>query len=102
MKAAPYAAALGFGFASVGFILGDAEGATQLPTLTAYSDGEKRAGIVAVKIRHQGYHCDTPLGLESDRERSMPHETVWILKCRHATYRVRLIPDMAAHIEHLN
>jgi len=33
---------------------------------------------------------------------SKPDEPVWILKCVNATYRVRIIPDMAARIERLD
>ena len=31
----------------------------------------------------------------------MPNGRVWVLECDNATYRVRLIPDMAAQIERL-
>jgi len=32
---------------------------------------------------------------------SWPDEPLWILNCANATYRVRLIPDVAARIERL-
>jgi hypothetical protein len=71
-------------------------------TSATNDDGDNRAEIVAVKIRDQGYYCDTPQSVERDRGRSVPNETVWILKCLNATYRVKLIPDLAARIERLN
>jgi hypothetical protein len=33
-----------------------------------------------------------------DVRTSRPDSAVWVLKCRNATYRVRLVPDMAARI----
>jgi hypothetical protein len=56
---------------------------------------------IAAQIRAQGYRCDVPIGAERDPALSRPDEAVWILKCRNATYRVRLIPDMAARVEQL-
>jgi len=56
---------------------------------------------IAAQIRAQGYRCDVPVGAERDPALSRPDEAVWILKCQNATYRVRLIPDMAARVEQL-
>ena len=89
MKTTPFAAALGLGFASV-FIL-PAQAADQMP-----------AEIIAAQIREQGYSCDKALSAERDSERSTPDEAVWILKCENSTYRVRLIPDMAADVKRLD
>ena len=58
------------------------------------------AEIIAAQIRDQGYACDKALSAERDGERS--DDAVWILKCQNATYRVRLIPDMAAKVERLD
>ena len=58
---------------------------------------EMPAEIIAVQIRDQGYACDKALSAE--REPSESYDAVWILKCDNATYRVRLIPDMAAKVE---
>jgi hypothetical protein len=55
--------------------------------------------ILAAQIRRQGYRCDGPLTAERDAERSKPDEAVWVLKCANATYRIRLVPDMAARVE---
>ena len=99
MKTTPYAAALGLGFASV-FILGDVSGGTRLTALPAQAANEVPAEIIAVQIREQGYSCDKALSAE--RERPESDDAVWILKCENATYRVRLIPDMAAKVEKLD
>ena len=55
--------------------------------------------IIASQIRKQGYSCDNALSAERDLERSKPDEAAWVLKCDSGTYRVRLIPDMAAAVE---
>ena len=99
MKTTPYAVALGLGFVSV-FILGDARGGTRLITLPAQAAEEMPAEIIAAQIRDQGYSCDKALSAKRDGERS--DDAVWILKCQNATYRVRLVPDMAAHVERLD
>jgi hypothetical protein len=62
---------------------------------------ETSANIVSDQIRRQGYACDEPRQAERDREASRPNLTVWILTCGNATYRVTLIPDMAARVERL-
>jgi len=56
---------------------------------------------IAAQIRAQGYRCDAPISAERDAALSRPDEAVWILKCQNATYRVRLIPDLAARVEQL-
>jgi hypothetical protein len=56
---------------------------------------------ISGQIRAQGYRCDVPVTAERDAALSRPDEAVWILKCQNATYRVRLIPDMAARVEQL-
>lgn len=58
--------------------------------------------ILAVRVRQQGHACDTPLKAERDLAASRPLNTVWFLQCSNASYRVVLVPDMAAQIEPLN
>ncbi len=60
---------------------------------------ETPAEIIAAHIRRQGYVCENALRAERNRKASKPDEPVWILRCNNATYRVRLIPDMAAQVE---
>jgi hypothetical protein len=55
--------------------------------------------IIAAQVRSQGFECKTPQSAEADKPDSHPDGEAWILKCDNATYRVKLIPDMAADIE---
>ena len=63
---------------------------------------EDPTNIVADQIRAQGYKCDSPQSAKRDAQASKPDEAVWILQCESGSYRVRLIPDMAATVERLN
>jgi hypothetical protein len=58
--------------------------------------------LLAAQIRDQGYSCDKPLSAQRDSTHSRPDEAVWLLKCATETYRLRLIPDMAARVERVN
>jgi hypothetical protein len=58
--------------------------------------------IIADQVRDQGFPCSKSLTVERDPTYSRPDEPVWILKCDDATYRVRLIPGMAANIVRLD
>ena len=58
--------------------------------------------ILAAQLRTQGYRCDAPITAQRDTQASRPDENVWILKCANASYRMRLVPDMAARIEQLD
>ena len=68
----------------------------------AVSAQEDPTNIVADQIRAQGYKCDTPQSAKRDAQASKPDEEVWILQCESGSYRVRLIPDMAATVEPLD
>jgi len=57
--------------------------------------------IIAVQIRKQGFECKTPLSAERDPAASKPDDAAWILRCDDATYKVQLIPKMAAKVERL-
>jgi hypothetical protein len=69
--------------------------------LTA-SAQEDPTNIVADQIRAQGYKCDSPQSAKRDAQASKPDEVVWILQCESGSYRVRLIPDMAAKVEKID
>ena len=56
---------------------------------------------VAAQVRLQGYRCDGSVSAQSHSEQSRPDERAWILTCANATYRVRLVPNMAARIARL-
>ena len=63
---------------------------------------EDATNIVADQIRAQGYKCDSPQSAKQDTQASKPDEAVWILQCESGSYRVRLIPDMAAKVEKID
>jgi hypothetical protein len=67
----------------------------------AQAQEEMPAEVIAVQIRDQGYACGKAVSAKRDEKLSRPDEAAWILKCDNATYRVRLIPDMAAKVEQL-
>ncbi len=60
-------------------------------------DGAK--DIVAAQVRAQGHPCKSPKSATPDKQASRPHEQTWLLECENETYRVRLVPHMAAKIE---
>ncbi len=62
---------------------------------------EQVAEIIAVQVRDQGHPCEDAKTVERDPKASRPGEEAWILHCSNATYRVRLVPDMDAHIERI-
>jgi len=73
--------------------------------VTAMSAGSAQDATkdsLAAQIRSQGYSCDKPVRAERDSSASRPDQAVWLLKCETETYRLRLIPDMAARVERLN
>ena len=62
---------------------------------------EPAVADLAGQVRLQGHPCKGSVSAQRDPEQSKPDEPVWILKCVNATYRVRVIPDMAARVERL-
>jgi len=56
------------------------------------------AVLVADQVRSQGFVCAKAISAERDAAASAPNETVYVLKCEGATYRVVLIPDQAAKV----
>src|SRR6266568_3321372 len=65
------------------------------------SNAQTPAKDVAAQIGLQGYRCDQPITARRDARRSKPDSAVWVLKCRNASYSVRLVPDMAARVTEL-
>jgi hypothetical protein len=59
------------------------------------------AETLAAQVRLQGHRCDEPLSATRDTALSMPNEAVWVLKCANTSYRLTLIPNMAAKVERL-
>ena len=62
---------------------------------------EPTRDVLAAQIRDQGYRCNKPLSADKDLKRSRPDGAVWVLRCKNATYRLRLVPDMAARVQRL-
>ena len=67
----------------------------------AQAQEEIPADIIAVQIRKQGFACGTAQSATRDASASSADEPVWILKCDNASYRVRLVGNMADHVEKL-
>ena len=74
---------------------------TMSQVMSQATGGDTPVGIISDHIRRQGYACEEPRHAERDQPASRPNETVWILRCGDVTYRVTLIPDMAARVERL-
>ena len=70
--------------------------------LAIAQDVESPKDDIAAQIRAQGYACDQPQSATRYAQASKPDEAVWLLRCEGASYRVRLIPDMAAQVERIN
>lgn len=58
--------------------------------------------VLAAQIHDQGYHCELPFSARRDAKQSRPDAAVWFLKCRGSTFRIRLDPDISAHVEKIN
>jgi hypothetical protein len=97
--------ALGAGLALNAVTSGVPDAQAQAPMLqvvqTQLPDDEIPPDIIAVQIRKQGYTCTNPQHAKRDPKASKPDEPVWILTCENATYRVRLVGNMADHVEKL-
>ena len=76
-------------------------GAVAAWPLAAHAQQPMPAETIAAQVRLQGNRCDEPLSATRDTALSKPNEAVWVLKCANATYRLRLIPNMAATVERL-
>jgi hypothetical protein len=74
--------------------------AVALTTSSSLADSEA-AKVTADKVRAQGFPCAEPVSAQRDPAASKPDEAVWILECRDARYRVRLMDDMSAKVERL-
>lgn len=70
-------------------------------TVQSVSAQQPTKDLLAAQLRDQGYRCTSPLSATKDARRSRADEAVWILRCTNATYRLRLVPDMAARVQRL-
>jgi hypothetical protein len=62
---------------------------------------ETPADSLSAQLRRQGHRCEGPIIAERDAELSKPDELVWVIRCANATYRMRLVPHMAAQVEQI-
>ena len=70
-------------------------------TVQSVSAQQPTKDLLAAQIRDQGYRCTNPLSATKDLKRSRADEAVWVLRCTNASYRLRLVPDMAARVQRL-
>ncbi len=70
--------------------------------MVGFAEGQAQEGpmdIIAAQIRSQGYACNSPQSAERDVAASAANQAVWMLRCQNASYRVTLIPNLAAKVE---
>ena len=58
--------------------------------------------LLADQLRLQGFACAHPKNATRNAAASRPNESVWNVDCDEASYRMQLVPDMAAKIEKLS
>jgi len=73
-----------------------------IAAIQSLSAQEPTKDLLAAQIRDQGYRCSKPLSANKDLKLSRPDKAVWVLRCKNRTYRLRLVPDMAARVQRLN
>ncbi len=61
------------------------------------SSGEVLA-VVAAIVRAQGLACTAPSAVTRQDDASKPDEPVYVISCKEAAYRVRIVPDQASII----
>ena len=88
-------------FASLSTIVAVCAAMSSTTMVARAASDETPIDILAVRVREQGFACETPKSAERLPEQSAPNETVWLLKCEDAAYKVRLVPDLAAKNEKL-
>jgi len=76
-------------------------GAISVMSAPAASAQKITKDLLASQIRDQGYHCNKAISAKKDLKRSKADEAVWVLRCGDGTYRMRLVPDMAAQVQRL-
>jgi len=54
--------------------------------------------VLAATVRTHGHECTEPQGATRDGE-AVADQAVWILRCKNASYRVRLSPNRNAVVE---
>ena len=82
----------------VGLALGWVEISGFLIGIPTSLHSQTPADDLAAQVRSQGYQCDQSVTARREVSLSKPDSAVWTLKCRNASYRVRLVPDMSAQV----
>ena len=100
MQSEQFALPFGIGLTCLASLAGTA--LPLIPTLVVAAGEESPAEIIAAQIRQQGFSCGKAQAAQRDIDASKPDEAVWVLHCDNASYRVRLIPDMAADVERID
>ncbi|HVJ77149.1 MAG TPA: hypothetical protein VM620_04900 [Hyphomicrobium sp.] len=67
----------------------------------AESGDEPIRDLLASQLRDQGFTCSKPESAKQDVKQSKPNEEVWIVKCENDTFRMTVVPDLAAKVEKL-
>jgi hypothetical protein len=72
-----------------------------LVTTSAFADDglEAPMDLLASELRDQGFACDHPDKARLDQKATKPNETVWYVDCKGVSYRMTVVPDLAAKIE---
>jgi hypothetical protein len=70
-----------------------------IDSVAAQPAKEAPPDILVAQLRIQGHVCEKPQSATRDAERSKADMAVWIVKCENATYRMFLVPNMAAKVE---
>jgi hypothetical protein len=84
-----------------GAVLGAAFTSFNVTTVFSPSDAaEVPKEIIAAQIRKQGYDCVNPTSAVRAGETPLDDRR-WILHCEGVSYRVTLVPDLAAMVEKL-
>lgn len=73
-----------------------------MPIVAATAQQEKPEDVLVAAVRTEGFVCDAPLAARRDTAHPSGDGSVWILTCKSAVYRVKLIPHRAAQIERIN
>ena len=63
--------------------------------------GLDAANILAPEVRMVGQPCEEPQSAEKDEAASTRLVEVWVLRCKNASYRVRLAGDTGPEVERL-
>ena len=69
--------------------------------LSAARADDDALNVLGDQLRLQGLPCKHAQSATPDPDSSRPDERVWIIKCDDVSYRMRLIPNMAAQVEKL-